>query len=68
VTDRREEDYRGHTICVEADERRPNCWGWFYLIDGRISSISRVALFPGTEEALKQGMAAAQSRVDGIEA
>ena len=46
MADRREEDYRGHTICVEADERRPNCEGWSYLIDGRISSISRIALVP----------------------
>jgi hypothetical protein len=68
VIDRREENYRGHTICVEADERRPNCWGWSYLIDGRISSTSRIALCPGIEEALKQGMAAAHSRVDDVEA
>ena len=41
--------YRGHGICVEADERRPDCWGWSYLIDGRISSVSRISLCPGLE-------------------
>jgi hypothetical protein len=62
-----EETYQGHAIRVEADERRPNCWGWSYLIDGGISSISRIALCPGIEEALKQGLAAAQARVDELE-
>ena len=68
MTDLREEEYRGYGICVEVDERRPNCWGWSYLIDGRSLSISRIALCPGIEEALKQGMADAQSRVDEFEA
>ena len=68
VTDPREEEYRGYAICVELDERRPNCWGWSYLIDGRLLSISRIALCPGIEEALKEGMADAQSKVDDLEA
>ena len=38
------------------------------MIDGRSLSISRIALCPGIEEALKQGMADAQSRVDEFEA
>ena len=67
MTDLREEEYRGYAICVEVDERRPNCWGWSYLIDGRSLSISRIALCPGIEEALKQGMADAQSRGDDRE-
>jgi hypothetical protein len=62
-----DETYRGHKIHVEADERWPNCWGWSYLVDRRISSISRIALCPGIEEALKQGLPAAQSRVDEFE-
>jgi hypothetical protein len=66
--DRREAEYRGHQILVEADERSPNCWGWSYFIDGRTSSKSHTALCPDIEDALRQGMAAAQSRVDDIEA
>ena len=55
VNSSREAAYRGHGICVEADERRPDCWGWSRLIDGRISSVSRISLCPGLEEALTKG-------------
>ena len=67
VNSSREAAYRGHGICVEADERRPDCWGWSYLIDGRISSVSRISLCPGLEDALTQGMSAATARVDELE-
>ena len=67
MTDLREEEYRGHTIRVEVDENRPNCWEWYYLIDGRILSNNHNDLFPGIEEAHKQGMADARSRVDDLE-
>ena len=65
---RREDSYRGHTIWVEVDERLANCWGWAYVIDGRVKSVSRISLCPGIEDALAQGMAAAQARVDELEA
>ena len=62
---RRDETYRKHTICVEADERRPGCWGWSYLIDGRISGASaKSLLLDDAGKALRQGLAAAQARVD----
>ena len=38
------------------------------MIDGRLLSISRIALCPGIEEALKEGLADAQSKVDDLEA
>jgi hypothetical protein len=61
---RRENTYRKHTICVDADERRPGCWGWNYLIDGRVSGASaKSLLLDDAEKALRQGLAAAQARV-----
>jgi hypothetical protein len=39
-----------------------------YVIDGRVKSISRISLCPGVEDALSQGMAAAQARIDELEA
>jgi hypothetical protein len=68
VSNRREESYRGHTICVEADERLAGCWGWSYVIDGRVKSVSRISLCPGVDDALAQGMVAAQARIDELEA
>jgi len=68
VDDKRTETtYRGHTISAEAQESRPGCWGWSYLIDCKISSISRIRLLPNAEAALRQAVAAAQARVDELE-
>jgi hypothetical protein len=65
---RRDAKYRRHEIRVEAHERRPGCWGWSYLIDGRIAGASRRSLLlDDAEKALRQGLAAAQARVDGME-
>jgi hypothetical protein len=61
---RYEETYRGHGVCVEADERRPGCWGWAYLIDGRISAVSRAPICANREKATAQGLAAAHARID----
>jgi hypothetical protein len=36
------------------------------VIDGRVKSISRISLCPGVEDALSQGMAAAQARIDEL--
>ena len=64
----REEDYRGHRICVEADKRRPNAWGWSYLIDEEVAGQSAPTLFMfSMDVALRFGMIAAQTRVDQME-
>jgi len=64
--ERRTETYRGHKIAVDAHEDRPGCWGWSYLIDGKISSVSKIRLLPNAEAALRQAIAAAKARVDEI--
>jgi hypothetical protein len=65
--DRRTETYLGHTIDADAEEDRPGRWGWSYLIDGRISSVSKIRLLPDAEAALRQALAAARARVDEME-
>jgi hypothetical protein len=65
---RRTETYRDHEIKVETDERRPGCWGWSYLIDGRVVGTSaKSLLLPDPKAALRQALAAAKARVDDLE-
>ena len=67
VTERGSEAYRGHAIIVEADEHRVGGWGWYYLVDGRISSMGRSREIPDAVAALRQGLKAARNRVDELE-
>jgi hypothetical protein len=67
VTERGAEAYRGHAIIVEADEHHVGGWGWYYLVDGRISSMGRSREIPDAKAALREGLNAARHRVDDLE-
>jgi hypothetical protein len=67
VTERGAEAYRGHAIIVEADEHQVGGWGWYYLVDGRISSMGRSREIPDAKAALREGLNAARHRVDDLE-
>jgi hypothetical protein len=63
-----EEHYRGHIVLVTAEEWRPGCWGWSYVIDGRVSrTSSRTSVLFNASAALRQGTAAARAEIDRME-
>jgi hypothetical protein len=65
---RRDSKDGGHVSWLEDHERRPGCWGWSDLIDGRTNGHSaRSLLVDDPQAALRQGSAAAHARVDGLE-
>ena len=66
MDDRLTQIYRGHEIQVDAIKTTTG-WSWRYLIDGHVASLRKIKLLPDAEAALRQGLAAAQARVDGME-
>jgi len=66
MDDRRTTTYRGHQIQLDAT-KGPTGWGWGYLIDGHVGSMSKIKLLPDAEAAFRQALAAAQARVDEME-
>jgi bifunctional non-homologous end joining protein LigD len=67
ATQRLNASYRGHSIIVEADEELPGRWGWFYLIDSRISTLGTPRQLPDAATALQEGLKAARARVSALE-
>jgi hypothetical protein len=63
--DREERFYRGHRICVEAEEIRSGSWSWRYVVDGRII-VSRPGNEPAPDAAtaLQWGLASAMAEVE----
>jgi hypothetical protein len=66
MSQHRDYAYRGHRIVIDADEDKPGCWGWSFLIDGRIASQARDHSFQQPWAALMQGLGAARARVDSM--
>jgi hypothetical protein len=64
-THRLQETYRTHHISVEAIKTQTG-WYWSFLIDGRVQVVSKFARYPSAEVALRQGSAAARTRVDEL--
>jgi len=57
MENRSEETHRGLSVCVEVDERRPNCWGgatWSWLPSADGYGLSSAALtFPRKPDAFE---------------
>jgi len=60
-----EKIYSKHHMLVEAAKTQSG-WCWSYLIDGRVYCVNKMSLLPSAQDALRQGLVAARTRVDEL--